>query len=324
MERSSSDPRIPAPDVCVLRHVLDRHARERPDAVFVRFEDGGEWTYAELHRRVRRTAAALQAAAGVAQGDHVVVWLPNGAEALRVFLALGYLGAVYVPINTAYRGPLLAHVLANSGAGVIVADARLVPRLGEVPTAALHTVVATGPEAFGGASAVGRTLRLADLQARAGEPTDLQRPVRPWDTQSIIYTSGTTGPSKGVLSSYLHAHASMDRRAWPCVRDDDRFLITLPMFHSGGSFITYTMLCRGGSIAMAEGGFRTEAFWDTVRATGATAVFLLGVMGSFLMKRPPRAATATIRCGWPSSFPSPRTGSASPSASAWRSTPCST
>jgi carnitine-CoA ligase len=48
------------------------------------------------------------------------------------------------------------------------------------------------------------------------------------------------------------------------------------------------MLCRGGSIAMVES-FRTEAFWDTVRRTESTAVFLLGVMGTFLMKRPPSA-----------------------------------
>jgi crotonobetaine/carnitine-CoA ligase len=100
-----------------------------------------------------------------------------------------------------------------------------------------------------------------------------------------MYTSGTTGPSEGVMSSYLHAYASMDRRAWPAVRDDDRFLINLPMFHIGGSFITYAMLCRGGSIALVEG-FRTDSFWDTVRRTGSTAVFLLGVMGSFLMKQP--------------------------------------
>jgi crotonobetaine/carnitine-CoA ligase len=116
-----ADPRIPSSDICVLRYVLDRHARERPAQTFVRFEDGSEWTYSELHTLVRRTAAAVQEI-GVRQGEHVVVWLPNGPEALRVFLALGYMGAVYVPINTAYRGPLLSHVLTNSGASLLVAD----------------------------------------------------------------------------------------------------------------------------------------------------------------------------------------------------------
>jgi crotonobetaine/carnitine-CoA ligase len=277
-----SDPRITPADICVLRYVLDRHARERPAQTFVRFEDGSEWTYSKLHTLVRRTAAALHEI-GVRQSEHVVVWLPNGPEALRVFLALGYIGAVYVPINTAYRGPLLAHVLANSGARVLIADGRLVSRLDEISAPEVRTVVLAGPA---GSETNRSTRTLHDVEATAGPVADLERPIRPWDTQSIIYTSGTTGPSKGVLSTYLHAFASMDRRAWPCVRDDDRFLINLPMFHIGGSFITYAMLCRGGSIAMVES-FRTEVFWETVRRTDSTAVFLLGVMGRFLMKQPP-------------------------------------
>ncbi len=142
----SPDPRIPAPEACVLRHVLDRQPRERPSAVYVRFGDGSEWSYAELRRQVRRTAAALQAL-GVAQDDRVVVWMPNGPEALRVFMALGYIGAVYVPINTAYRGPLLAHVLANAGAQVLVADGRLLPRLGQVAVATLETAIVAGAAA---------------------------------------------------------------------------------------------------------------------------------------------------------------------------------
>jgi crotonobetaine/carnitine-CoA ligase len=59
------------------------------------------------------------------------------------------------------------------------------------------------------------------------------------------------------------------------------------MFHIAGCFITYAMLCRGGSITMSPG-FRTETFWDVVRATESTAVFLLGVMCSFLIKQDPR------------------------------------
>jgi crotonobetaine/carnitine-CoA ligase len=78
----------------------------------------------------------------------------------------------------------------------------------------------------------------------------------------------------------------MSEAAWPCVRADDRFLITMPLFHIGGSLIAHAMLCRGGSIVMAES-FGTDTFWPLVRRTRATAVFLLGVMGSFLMKLPP-------------------------------------
>ena len=55
-----ADPRIPAPDHCVLRPVLERHAAAQPDAVFARFADGSEWTYAETLAVVRRTAAGAR------------------------------------------------------------------------------------------------------------------------------------------------------------------------------------------------------------------------------------------------------------------------
>ena len=120
MSRSWFDPRVPSADLCVLRPLLDRHANATPDKVFARFADGTEWTYKQTQSIARRTAIGL-AALGVAQGDKVLSWLPNGPDAIRIWFGLNYLGAVYVPINLAYRGGLLAHVVANS-------DARLIGR----------------------------------------------------------------------------------------------------------------------------------------------------------------------------------------------------
>ena len=134
------DPRIAAPEDCVTGRLIDRWAAAQPDKVYAVFPDGAEWTYAELRERVRRTALGLQRL-GVRQGDHVVSWLPNGPDALRVWFALNYLGAVYVPINIAYRGGLLAHVIENSDASLIVAHADLAPRLAEVDRAKLRTLV---------------------------------------------------------------------------------------------------------------------------------------------------------------------------------------
>jgi len=288
MEKISDwmDPRVSSADTCVLRDVLDRQARERPEQIAVVFPGGQEWTYEELRGRVRRVAAALQAN-GVQQGDHVLIWLPNGAEALLSYWALNYVGAVAVAINTAYRGPLLAHVIDNSDARLIVAHAGLLPRLAEVATAKLERALVVG-EPVDCALA---TSDFAASVAAAGEPTEPERPIRPWDMQSIVYTSGTTGPSKGVMSSYFHAWNGMNETAWPCLRHDDRMMINMPLFHIGGSFIAYAILCRGGSLVMTEG-FATQTFWPIVRETKTTAVFLLGVMGSFLMKQP---ATASDR-----------------------------
>jgi carnitine-CoA ligase len=274
----------------VLREVLERRAADAPDAVFAVFEDGTEWTHAELLALTRATAAGLQAL-GLEQEEAVVVWLPNGPDVVRFWFAINYLGAVYVPINTAYRGNVLAHVLENSGARLAVADGRLVERLGECGDRGELAVVARvgdGPDAVPGLEVID-----ADALAVPGtEPAPPPRPIEPWDTQAILYTSGTTGPSKGVLTSYVQTHemfASTTMRG--VIGAEDRFLINMPMFHVGGASLLFAMLIHGGSVAVVDR-FRTEEFWPQIRATRSTMVFLLGVMASFVERLPPAADDA--------------------------------
>ena len=287
----SSDPRIPPREQVVARDLLDRWLREQPDKVFITYADTGEsWTYRDLHARVIQCAVGLQQL-GVQQGQTVLVWLPNSREHVVVFLAINYLGAVFVPINTAYKGKLLAHVVENSDARLAVVHADLATRLAEVDTARLEQVVVVGAAA---PTAIGR-LRVLDhrevLQPTSGTLAAPARPIEPWDPQSIIYTSGTTGPSKGVLSSYLHIYTMAGPETWPFVTADDRFMVNMPLFHVGGMGVLYTMFVRGGSVSFIER-FDTASFLDTVRQTGTTAVFLLGVMAGFLEKLPARADDA--------------------------------
>jgi crotonobetaine/carnitine-CoA ligase len=264
------DPRIPSPEDCVLRPLLDRRARETPDKVFVQFADtGATWTYGELHRHVCETAAALQAL-GVRQDETVLTWLPNGPDALRIWFAINYIGAVYVPLNLAYRGQILEHAVRTSNARLLAGHPDLLPRLDGIDTARLEQRLAvTGP---------------GSLRQAGGVPSPPARPIMPWDTQSVIYTSGTTGPSKGVLCSYLHAASAAN--AFYAATADDRNMVNLPLFHAGGTGAIYRMLVKGGSIALVES-FNTNSFWDTVRATGTTCLTLLGAMVPFLLKLPP-------------------------------------
>jgi crotonobetaine/carnitine-CoA ligase len=278
----SGDNEVLSPaDRYVLRNLIERHARERGDNTFVLFSTGDQWSYARLRANVRRVAASLQSL-GVKQDDFVLSWLPNGPHAIAVWFALNYIGAVYVPVNVSYRGRLLAHVVQNSGARLMIADARLAERLAEVETATLDTLVTVSgaPPALKGI----HCLTEDALSAAAGEPSDPARAIMPWDTHAIIYTSGTTGPSKGVLSSYRHLGATTE--AVDTVTSEDRALVNLPLFHVGGTNSVYRMLMRGGSIALVEA-FDTETFWDTVRKTGTTTMTLLGAMIPFLMKAPP-------------------------------------
>ena len=280
MKSESSDPRIPPRATCVLRYALDKHAHDTPDKTYVIFGDGTSWSYAETQERTRGRALALQNL-GIVQGDHVAAWLPNGAEALVTFFAVNYIGAVFVPINTAYVGTILEHVIENCGAKILVAHGSLVARLRDVRLAALAQLVLIGPDAEAPAaltSARFETCGGGTLQPPA-------QPIEPWHTQAVVYTSGTTGPSKGVLMSYLHLFSNAGPETWPFVTGDDRFLINMPIFHIGGIGLPFVMLARGGSIALWEN-FKTDEFWNFVRGTECTAAFLLGVMATFLLKEP--------------------------------------
>jgi crotonobetaine/carnitine-CoA ligase len=275
------DPRMVPADRCVLRDILERQARERPDQVFAVFLDGTEWTYRQTRDLAVRCANALRQL-GVEQGQRVLSWLPNGPDALRLWFGLNYLGAVYVPINLSYRGGILEHVIRNAGARLIVAHADVYARLRAVALGDLrHAVVIGAAPAMPGLTAHPESA----LDSENTTPPALARAIRPWDTQSIIYTSGTTGPSKGVLSSYYHLYCMATES--PDLRASDRFLVTLPMFHVGGTLPTYAMLALGGSLVMAPR-FETQSFWQTVRQTRATTAILLGAMIGFLMRQPPR------------------------------------
>jgi crotonobetaine/carnitine-CoA ligase len=272
----------PARDRIVIRDLIERHAVERPDRLFASFADGTEWSFGALRERVAARAAGLQAL-GVGQGDMVLSWQGNGPEAVLAFLALNYLGAVYVPINIAYRGQVLEHVIARSGATLMLADHRLAERLAGIATAKLATVVTIGgsPEAL---SLSGLTVLPPTVLDGAGEPTPPSRPIEPWDTYQVIYTSGTTGLSKGVICTYLQGHAFV--RQLRHVGPEDCNLLSLPMFHVGGTNGVYGALIHGGRFAMIEG-FQTSSFWDIVRRYGVTTTGLLGVMLQYLLRQPP-------------------------------------
>jgi crotonobetaine/carnitine-CoA ligase len=291
-DRTRADDVLPA-DVCVLRAALERQAADQPEAIYAVFETGERWTFAETLDVARRTAAGLHAL-GVRRGDRVLVMLPNSAAALRALVGVNYLGAVFVPINTAYRGAILEHVVGDAGATLAICHAALTERLREIETSPLATIVVAGGSPHDvAAHSAHRSLPSRPIvfpaTALDGDPAalpPLDRPIEPFDLQSIIYTSGTTGRSKGVLSSYMHAFTAVGPRTWTCLRPEDRQLLHMPIFHIGGAFVASAALCSGGSVAVVEA-FRTATFWDRVRDLEVTSVFLLGSMATFLLKQPP-------------------------------------
>jgi crotonobetaine/carnitine-CoA ligase len=269
---------LPAREDCIVRDLLIRRAAQTPEQTFLLFENGERWSFADALDRVRRFAAGLDAL-GVGHGDLVLSWQGNGPTVLTSFLALNYLGAVYVPINTGYRGALLEHVIARSGARLLLTDGRLLERLGAVATGGLEAVVVIGDERI---ELPGIELIGAQWLTTAGDAPP-EHAIAPWDTQTVIYTSGTSGPAKGVLSSYVHGYTAA--LGFRNIGPGDRNLMQLPMFHVGGTYAVLWALIHGGSSVVVDS-FSVSRFWETVRRYQVTTVGLLGTMARFLLTQP--------------------------------------
>ncbi len=277
------NPSMPDRTQSVLAPLLDHWADTTPERVFAIFEDGEEWTWARTRDEVRSAAQGLRQL-GVAKGDAVAVWLPNGKNMFVAWFAISYLGAVYCPINTSFRGSLLAHVIRNSGAKLMVCHPRLVERLHDVDLAQLEEIVVAGE--FNGTAPDGRKIHPELVLKGDGTVLGAVPEMQPWDTYGIIYTSGTTGPSKGVLVSYLQLYAS-GVGTYGYVGPDDRMLVNLPMFHVGGTNSVYAMLALGGSFVLVDG-FDSKNFWNQIKGFGCTTTAgLIGAMTDFLAKAPP-------------------------------------
>ncbi len=277
------DPAMPRREDSVLKAMLDERASLYPDRRIALFADGSEWTYGAYRERVRATAAALQQL-GVRKGDRVLAWLPNGEAMVRAWFAINYLGAIFVPLNTAYRGQVLAHTVNLSRARLMLVHGDLLPRLAGLGLTSLEQIVALGAH-----DKATVPFEVLGAEALEGDAATLVEgpPTQPWDIQSIIFTSGTTGPSKGVLSPYLQLYTTAVVN-YGYLGDGETVLINLPMFHVGGTSPLYAALVRAGAFYIVDG-FDTAKFWDQVRRSGCTTTSgLIGVMGPFLARAEPR------------------------------------
>jgi crotonobetaine/carnitine-CoA ligase len=278
-------PGRPGREDSVLPFLLERNAAETPDRSQFEFESGETWTCQQTLEKVRSTAALL-AEQGISAGDFVLAWLPSGPEMIRSWFGLNYLGAVFVPLNVDYRGSILLHAIRESTAKVMILHPQLLERLDILDELPLERVLCVGdiPDPAQPLSRHEVPVHSTNLETTL-QPLTAPAPLNQWDLQMIIFTSGTTGPSKGVMCPYLHMW-STGQATYGYMTSDDVMLVELPMFHVGGVSPVLAGLTNRTRIALFQG-FKTDQYWQRIRATGATCTSgLIGSMAAFLEKAP--------------------------------------
>ncbi len=278
----SSPPPFPTREESVVPDLLAARAAETPDKPYLIFEDE-EWSYGEAARQAWRAGHALQKV-GVEIGDYVSVWIPTGPDVVRAWFGANAIGGVYAPLNLAAKGSYLEHTLKVADAKVLVAHHQLAERLVGIDAPSLDQVVIVGGQPPAGLAWPAVTLDEL-LDGVSDERPAVARPIEPWDDLSLIYTSGTTGPSKGVRAAHAAFWNYANCFILPYVDETDRYMSALPMFHTAGTGITYSMLRAGGSVALS-GGFSASRFWDDVRRFEATVTIAIHGMVTFMLDQP--------------------------------------
>ena len=169
------------PRLCAHELFAEQAART-PDAPAVAFADR-VLTYAELRRRANRLSHYLRRL-GVGPEARVGMCMDRSAEMVVAIFGILGAGGVYLPLDPAYPPERLRHMLADSGAAVVLT------RAGLAGCVEGHT----------------GTLVLLDAEREAiqSEPdTAPESGVSPQNAAYIIYTSGSTGVPKGVVLPHL-------------------------------------------------------------------------------------------------------------------------
>ncbi|MCE3554652.1 AMP-binding protein [Pseudonocardia sp. RS11V-5] len=240
-------------------------------------------TYGQVWDIARRRASALLDVVGI--GGRVLTMTDNTVDGALTWLGLASGGMAEVPVNTAYRGAVLARQIQDSGATAAVVEAECLDRFLEAADgSAVRTVVVRGR---GRTGSNGITVAGGELLDDASLPTSLP-PVTGTDPMALMYTSGTTGRSKGVVVTQAHAYTYGAPQLLGAAGPDDTAMVVLPLFHVGGQWAgAYNALIGGGAAYIAPR-FAGETFWDEAREHGCTYALLVVAMAQYLHQQPPR------------------------------------
>ena len=218
----------PAADPRPLDHLAEG-GRADAAALVLR---GQVLSYQDLRTRVARLAGWL--AGQVQRGGRVASWAAKGELTCLLPLAAARAGLVHVPINPLLKRAQVAHILADSGAALLIATGQRLESLepGDVPAACR---ILGEQEALAVAADAGMA-----LGPSSADPAELA---------AILYTSGSTGRPKGVMLSHANLWlGTVSVAQYLGLESDDVVLGVLPLSFDYGQNQLLSAWMAGASV----------------------------------------------------------------------------
>ena len=219
---------------------LIRSRITEPARTFIIKADGSTMSYADMLDRSGQIANVL-VLDNVEPGDRVAVQVEKTVENFITYLAVLRVGAVYLPLNTAYTLSELDYFIGDAEPKLVICDPAKRDGLAEIAKK-------RGVESVETLDSKGQG-SLIDAADKA--PKDFADvPREDDDLAAILYTSGTTGRSKGAMLTHrnLSSNAQTLVDYWRFT-DKDVLLHALPIYHTHGLFVaSNTIMLAGGAM----------------------------------------------------------------------------
>ncbi|HEY7355959.1 MAG TPA: acyl-CoA synthetase [Ktedonobacterales bacterium] len=216
---------------------LFAHARQEPERPAIVFE-GQTISYGQVALEVERFARAL-AAWGVQVGDRVALFLENSPAFVTAYFGTQLAGGIVVLVNTQYRQVELSHIFTDAGVRLCVTSGAGAEALQFLALPELTALVIVDEMNVAQPADAREYILFAAFVALAdAQPQHALSLPAPEAPAVLGYTSGTTGRSKGALLSQrnLTANIATLTVAWHWT-EQDRLLLTLPLFHAHGLMV---------------------------------------------------------------------------------------
>lgn len=203
-----------------------------PDAAALRIGDRVT-TFADLEDGVGRLASWLIEQVG-GPGERVASWSAKTRAACLMPLAAARAGLIHVPVNPLLKGLQVAHILADSGAKLIVTNQSRADMLGDgLP-----------------ADCAVQDIKIAEEVIDSGGQGLPPSMAEPDDLAAILYTSGSTGRPKGVMLSHANLWLGAESVAsYLKLVPDDRILGVLPLSFDYGQNQLFSTWHAGAAVA---------------------------------------------------------------------------
>ena len=255
---------VGAADARPAQLLCDRHPASA--VAFTVVEDdlsGRDITYGRLRIRSEQAAAAL-ASLGVGEGDRVATLMGKGEDLVVTLLGIWRLGAVHVPLFTAFAPYAIAVRLIPSATKVVVCDTGQRPKLDpseDIPSVPPWRVVIAGDRSVARpGDALLEALLAAEHPGRPAARREASDPL------VHLFTSGTTGepkavpvPVKALASFAIYMEYGLD------VRDDDVFWNAAdPGWAYGLYYGILGPLFIGRRNLLVTAGFDVELTWNVL------------------------------------------------------------